>query len=59
MELNPDSALLYYNRSILHYDLKDINSAIADVKTAIELNPTDKDYLSFYGQLKYELENKS
>ena len=35
--LNPDEAEAYINRGILHYILKDSQSAIADLRTAAQL----------------------
>lgn len=60
IEFNPDTAVLYYNRAnIYYYSFQDCENAISDLKIAIELQPEDEDYLSLYGKIKYELENRS
>lgn len=48
IEINPNSALTYYNRGILYLNIKEYSKAIIDFDKTIELNPNDAD--SYYSR---------
>ena len=55
LQKNPLEASLYYERSLLHTENKDLNSAMSDIDSALFFEPNNSDFLAHKGYIYYEL----
>ncbi len=53
IRLNPSYSEAYYNRAIAYYRIGNMNQAISDMQTAINLNPNDLEMKNFYKKIAY------